>query len=67
MGRSNDEIGLAEAAHRLRLPYQNAHRLLLLGELSGEKRAGRWYVQVADVRRLAAGAGKPATIGGEER
>ena len=45
-------IGLAEAAQRLRLPYQNCHRLLLTGTLNGEKRDGRWYVHTADVERL---------------
>ncbi len=46
-------IGLAEAAQKLRLPYQNCHRLLLTGELRGEKREGRWYVAWTDVERLA--------------
>ena len=46
-------IGLAEAAQRLRLPYQDCHRLLLTGALRGEKRKGRWYVHLADVERLA--------------
>lgn len=59
-------IGLAEAAQRLGLPYQSAHRLVLLGELGGEKRAGRWFVRLADVRRLAAGAGHLATTDREE-
>lgn len=45
-------IGLAEAAQRLALPYQNAHRLLLTGKLRGEKRANRWYVVLDDVNRL---------------
>jgi hypothetical protein len=47
-------VGLAEAAVRLRIPYQNAHRLLLTGSLSGEKRSGRWFVSVADVERIVA-------------
>jgi len=42
-------IGLAEAAHRLGIAYQDAHRLLLTGRLRGEKRGSRWYVRVADV------------------
>lgn len=45
-------IGLAEAAVRLQVPYQTAHRLLLLGELRGEKRHGRWFVRIEDVDRL---------------
>jgi len=48
----NDEIGLAEAAARLRIPYQDAHRLLLTGAIAGQKRGGRWFVQLADVEKL---------------
>ncbi len=51
--RETDMIGLAEAAQRLCLPYQDAHRLLLTGKLRGEKRKGRWYVSLDDVARLA--------------
>lgn len=51
--RAKEMIGLAEAAQRLCLPYQDAHRLLLTGKLRGEKRKGRWYVSVNDVARLA--------------
>ena len=46
-------IGLAVAAAQLRLPYQDAHRLVLTGSLQGEKRGGRWYVRRADVQDLA--------------
>ena len=53
MTRVGRMIGLAEAAQRLGLPYQNCHRLLLTGELRGEKREGRWYVLVQDVERIA--------------
>lgn len=49
------EIGLPEAAQLLRLPYQSAHRLVLVGALAGEKRAGRWFVRRADVIRLSQG------------
>jgi hypothetical protein len=49
------EIGLAEAAHRLGIPYQDCHRLLLTGLLRGEKRRGRWYVLAEDVLQLAEG------------
>lgn len=45
-------IGLAEAAQYLGIPYQNAHRLLLTGELRGEKRSGRWIVRREDAERL---------------
>ena len=51
--RETEMIGLAEAAQRLSLPYQDAHRLLLTGKLRGEKRKGRWYVSMNDVARLA--------------
>ena len=51
--RAKEMIGRAEAAQRLCLPYQDAHRLLLTGKLRGEKRKGRWYVSVNDVARLA--------------
>jgi hypothetical protein len=46
-------MGLAEAAQKLRIPYQDCHRLLLTGALRGEKVRGRWYVEVSDVNRLA--------------
>lgn len=45
-------IGLAEAALWLRMPYQDTHRLLLTGQLTGEKRGGRWYVHTVSVTRL---------------
>lgn len=45
MERTDDSsIGLAEAALRLCIPYQNAHRLLLTGRLRGRKQGGRWLV-----------------------
>jgi len=46
-------MGLAEAAQKLRMPYQDCHRLLLIGALRGEKRKGRWYVETSDVEALA--------------
>ena len=50
MGRSEPElIGLAEAAQKLGMPYQDAHRLLLTGSIRGEKRGNRWLVRLADV------------------
>jgi hypothetical protein len=53
MRKISDEIGLAEAAQLLRLPYQSAHRLVLMGTLAGEKRSGRWFVRKVDVVRLS--------------
>ncbi len=55
-----DVIGLAEAAARLKIPYQDAHRLLLTGKLRGEKRGGRWFVALRDVQRLMRGSGQPS-------
>ncbi len=52
MDERKDEIGLAEAAQLLRLPYQSAHRLVLMGELAAVKRSGRWFVRRADAARL---------------
>ncbi len=52
MAVRNQWLGLAEAAQVLGIPYQQAHRLLLVGVLRGEKREGRWYVLAASVRRL---------------
>ena len=54
-------IGLAEAAAHLKIPYQNAHRLLLTGVLRGEKIGSRWFVDTDDVedllqQRVASGA-----------
>ena len=46
------QIGLAEAAVRLRVPYQDAHRLLLTGKLNGQKRNGRWFVDMESVKRI---------------
>ena len=46
------KTGLAEAAVRLKVPYQDAHRLLLTGKLKGEKHGGRWIVTVESLERL---------------
>lgn len=55
MNRDRDEmIGLADAAFRLRVPYQTAHRMVLLGKLAGTKEEGRWKVRLADLNRLLA-------------
>jgi hypothetical protein len=58
--RSDELIGLAVAAARLKIPYQDAHRLVLIGRLAGEKRGGRWYVRVADVERILRERSQPA-------
>lgn len=48
-------IGLAEAAAVLRIPYQDAHRLLMTGKLQGRKLRGRWMVRVESVEQLEKG------------
>ncbi|MCA9312008.1 MAG: helix-turn-helix domain-containing protein [Phycisphaerales bacterium] len=48
-----DLIGLADAAALLRVPYQKAHRLVMLGELPAIKQAGRWVVRREDVDKIA--------------
>lgn len=53
MNKSGQRLGLADAAQQLRIPYQQAHRLLLVGVLLGTKRGGRWLVSAESVRRLA--------------
>jgi len=50
--RRTTMIGLAEAAARMKIGYQDAHRALLLGKLRGEKRGSRWFVRCTDVERL---------------
>lgn len=50
----NPELGLAEAAQRLGIPYQSCHRLVVTGQLRGTKKMGRWLVVASDVLRLLA-------------
>jgi hypothetical protein len=52
MEQSIKFVGLAEAAMAIGIPYQSAHRLLLIGALRGEKRSGRWFVRSEDVATL---------------
>ena len=52
MSARTSMLGLAEAAQRLGIPYQRAHRLLMVGVLPGRKRGGRWSVLAASVHRL---------------
>jgi hypothetical protein len=49
---AEDTIGLAECAQLLSIPYQDAHRLLLVGRLAGVKRGGRWVCSRESVLRL---------------
>jgi len=59
----DEMIGLAVAAAKLRLPYQDAHRLVLTGRLVGEKQGGRWYVRLVDVERLLRERRQPESAG----
>lgn len=54
--KTDTVLGLAEAAKELGLPYQDAHRLLLTGELEGDKRCGRWWVTRASLDEFNARA-----------
>ena len=58
--RERSGVAIEEAAAKLKIPYQDAHRLLLTGRLRGEKRGGRWYVRVTDVERVIEERGQPA-------
>jgi hypothetical protein len=51
MGQDTTEMPLMEAAHRLRLSYNRALRLLLTGVLDGAKKEGSWVVTTASVKR----------------
>lgn len=42
-------IPLSEAAQQLRISWQRAWRLVLTGDLSGQKVNGRWMVTTASV------------------
>lgn len=61
-----ESIGLAEAAQLLRMPYQEAHNLVMTGVLRAKKRKGRWWVRAQDVDRLASSherdGGDPLTV-----
>jgi predicted site-specific integrase-resolvase len=61
MANGEEMVGLAEAAVALRIPYQAAHRLLMLGELRGVKRSNRWLVREDDVARLVKERGERAS------
>jgi predicted site-specific integrase-resolvase len=45
-------VRLTEAAARLRVTYQTAHRYVLTGVLRGELHNGRWRVDAEDLDRL---------------
>lgn len=47
------DLPLAFAAHQLGISWQQAWRAMLIGQLSGVKRGGRWFVTAASVSALA--------------
>jgi hypothetical protein len=49
---AEDAIGLAECSQLLKIPYQECHRLLMVGRLSGVKRGGRWVCSRESLERL---------------
>lgn len=44
-------IDLTSAGVRLSLSYHQVHRLMLIGDLEGERVGGRWYLNVSSVER----------------
>lgn len=52
MGHDTEDMPLMEAAHRLKLSYNRALRLLLTGTLEGSKKDGNWMVTTASVKRV---------------
>lgn len=50
----SDEIGLAEAAHELKLSWHAAWRLALNGQLDARKVSRSWVVTRESVERLRA-------------
>jgi hypothetical protein len=47
-------ISLSQAALALSASYNQTLRWVLVGELKGERREGRWLVDAADLQRLKA-------------
>jgi len=45
-------ISIADAAVRLRLSYNQVFRLVLVGELQGERHGPRWFVSASSVERF---------------
>ena len=44
-------ITLVEAAARLGISYNRMLRLVLIGDVAGERRDGRWFADASDVER----------------
>ena len=45
-------IALADAAAQLRMSYNRAYRLVLIGRIIGRKNAGRWFVDVGSLEKF---------------
>jgi hypothetical protein len=52
------DLTLMEAAMRLGVSYNQALRRLLIGELEGGRRDGKWHVTSQSVERWLAATGK---------
>ena len=54
MMQAKNLIPLIQGSALIRRSYNQTLRLVLLGELRGERKEGRWYVDEVDARRLLA-------------
>ena len=50
--QSDKWISVSEAGARLRLSYNQVLRLVLVGDLHGERRGNRWFVFVTAVEEM---------------
>lgn len=48
------QVSLPDAAIQLGMSYNQTLRLVLIRELTGRKREGRWYIDASDLKRLIA-------------
>jgi hypothetical protein len=55
------EITLTQAAIRMSASYNQTLRRVLLGEIRGVQRNGRWYVDRDDLERFVARSNAPPT------
>jgi hypothetical protein len=62
MGERPDQIELVLAAARLSIGYHVAHRMVLTGELRGERLGRRWMVDRRDLERLLRERGSGRSI-----
>ena len=47
-----EQTDLVEASARLRVSYHTAHRWVLTGKLKGQRRDGRWFVDLRSLEKL---------------